>query len=440
VLLNQPAAITVSSAIDDRSGFFTDPNGATSIPTSAAGHFSHNQEVQDQAGNIAAHDCEWDVAYPAPGSPALAAGSSSPNAGLFTIDWLESADPVAYTSLNYTLQHRDADDSDWSTVDGGVHPPSYSFGGAGESEGTWTYRVKAQDDELETDWSDPSGLVKVDKSAPNAPTLSADRGADYSGGGGWFTDSVTVSASDNGDPDLQDSSAGSGVDSATLPTPATHNTSGSYTDPATVQDNAGNESSQASLTVQVDATNPSLSVTCPSAVLLNAVDVNATVSAADNESGLGSNPSGSVPISTATVGPKTVTRTAIDNVGHSVTQSCTTQVQYMYSGVLQPINPDGLSIFKAGSTVPVKFDLTDAAVSSITTATATLSIAKISDSVEGVFVEAVSTSAATTGSLFRYDGGHYMFNLSTKGMTAGTYSIKVTLDDGTTYRTQISLK
>jgi hypothetical protein len=284
--------------------------------------------------------------------------------------------------------------------------------------------------------------VKVDRTAPAAPTLSPDRGADYAGGGGWYANTVTVSASDSGDPALADGSAGSGVDLTTLPSPVTHSATGTYTDTATARDAVGNQSSQTSLTVQVDATVPSLGVTCPSAVLLNAAGVHATIAASDGESGLVSDPSGSPAIDTSTVGAKTTTRTVADNVGHSATRSCTTQVQYMFSGVLQPINPDGSSIFKLGSTVPVKFALTNAATGGIGGAVASLSVAKVANSVEGTFVEATSTSSATTGSLFRYDATaqQYIFNLATKGLTTGTYRLKITLDDGTTYTQNISLR
>lgn len=440
VYLNDSASITISNASDDRSGFFTDPNGSTSIPTSVAGHFPHEQTVEDQAGNETKHSCAWDVAYPVPGAPALSGTSATPNTGIFSLGWLASANPDAYPSLLYTLQHRDANDSDWSDVDGSIAGPSYSFGS--EGEGTWTYRVKAHDGDLETAYSGASDPVKVDLSAPAAPTLSPDRGADYAGGGGWYADGVTVSASDNGDPDLQDGSAGSGVDAGSIQPAATYTTSGSHETTATVKDAVGNESDQASLTVQVDATDPSLAVTCPSAVLLGASGFLATVSASDGQSGLVSDPSGTVAIDTSSVGPKTVARAVADHVGHSATNSCTTQVQYMYSGVQQPINPDGSSIFKLGSTVPVKFALTNAATSAVGSAVASLSVAKISSNVEGTFVEAMSTSNATTGSLFRYDASaqQYIFNLATKGLTTGTYSLKVTLDDGTTYTTHISLR
>lgn len=206
-------------------------------------------------------------------------------------------------------------------------------------------------------------------------------------------------------------------------------------------DSVGNtEAVSTSAAARIDTTPPALNLSCPAAVLLNASGVNATFTASDGQSGLASAASGSVAVDTSFVGIRTVTRTATDNVGNQTTKSCSTAVQYMYSGLLQPINPDGSSIFKAGSTVPVKFSLTNAQAGLVGTAAATLTIAKISNNIEGTFVEAVSTANATTGNLFRSDGGQYIFNLSTKGLAAGTYSIKVSIDDGTSYTTHISLK
>ena len=338
------------------------------------------------------------------------------------------------------MQHRDTDDADWSNVNTSLDTNSLEFtSGSPEGEGTWKYRVNAHDPA--TAYSDESDAIKVDKTKPNAPSVTADRAPDYAGDDGWYKDTVDVSVTDNGDPPLSDTSDGSGVNVGLLPPVATYNTSGSHPTSATVTDAVGNVSDSASLTVQVDATDPNLSVTCPSAVLLHAAGVSATVSASDDESGLDADPSATVAIDTSAVGPQTVTRTATDNVGHSVEKSCTTEVQYMFSGVLQPINPDGSSIFKLGSTVPVKFQLTDAEAAAIGGAAAHLTIAKVSNNVEGSFVEAVSTSNATTGSLFRDAGdGQYIFNLSTKGLSTGTWSLKISLDDGTSYTTSISLR
>ena len=52
---------------------------------------------------------------------------------------------------------------------------------------------------------------------------------------------------------------------------------------------------------------------------------------------------------------------------------------------------------------------------------ARLYVAKISNSVAGTELEAVSSAAATTGNLFRYDAGtgQYIVNWGTSGQTAG---------------------
>jgi len=115
---------------------------------------------------------------------------------------------------------------------------------------------------------------------------------------------------------------------------------------------------------------------------------------------------------------------------------------YDFSGILPPINEDGTSVFKLGRTIPVKFQLWDADGTFITDAVARISIAKISEGVVGTEVEAVSTSAATTGNLFRYDftSDQYIFNLATKPLSPGTWEIKIELDDGTSQFVTIILK
>jgi dienelactone hydrolase len=376
-----------------------------------------------------------------PGVPHVSGGTNPNATGIFSLAW-DPSNPAA--NLVYALQHRDADDAGWSDVNTSIPSNSYDFvSGSAEGAGTWRYHVSAHqnDPSSVTASSGDSTPIKVDKSAPATPTVAADRPADYTGTGGWYKDTVDVTVTDNGDPALPDGSDGSGVDVGSIPPTATHSASGTYTDSATVKDAVGNESGSASLYTQVDADPPSLSVGCPAAVLLNAGGVHATIAAGDGESGLALDPSGTQPIDTSTVGPKTTTATATDNVGHETTKSCTTQVQYMFGGLQQPINPDGSSIFKLGSTVPVKFTLTDAALATVGSAVGHLTLAKISNNVEGSFVEAVSTSNATTGTLFRLAGdGQYMFNLSTKGLSTGTWSLKVSLDDGTEYVTHISLR
>jgi hypothetical protein len=211
----------------------------------------------------------------------------------------------------------------------GLANPSYAFtGGSPEAEGTWTYRATESNEGADSEPSAASAAIKVDKSAPNAPTASADRAPDYAGGGGWYKDTVTVSFTDNGDPLLSDGSAGSGVDLGSLSSPQVFNTDGSHEASGTVADNVGNVSGAGTLTVQVDASAPTVKASCPAPVSIGTPGVKATITASDGQSGLAVDPSGTVPINTNTAGTKTVKVTAIDHVGHETTASCSTLVGY----------------------------------------------------------------------------------------------------------------
>jgi hypothetical protein len=107
-----------------------------------------------------------------------------------------------------------------------------------------------------------------------------------------------------------------------------------------------------------------------------------------------------------------------------------TGTAYSWSGFLQPINADGTSVFKLGSTIPVKFRLTGACAGNASLV-ADIYFYKVSNS-EGPINEAASTSAADTGTVFRYSPSDdlYIFNLGTKGKTEGTWQLGVDLHDG----------
>lgn len=141
------------------------------------------------------------------------------------------------------------------------------------------------------------------------------------------------------------------------------------------------------------------------------------------------------------LGPKTVNVTATDSHGNSATKSFMVTVQFAGNFFLQPINVDGSSIFKQGSTVPVKFKLSGASAG-IANVVAKLYLASVSNNVVGTELEAVSTSAADTGNTFRYDASadQYIFNLSTKNLAAGSWQLKIDLGDGVLHTVVISLK
>lgn len=149
--------------------------------------------------------------------------------------------------------------------------------------------------------------------------------------------------------------------------------------------------------------------------------------------------------STFHLGQSTINCTAVDNFGNVGSAAIPVWVKVQAptdgSSFLPPINADGSSIFKVGSTVPVKVKLTGASAA-IANLTATLSVVKVSNGVSGNDLESTSTAAGDAGDLFRYDAGthQYIFNLSTKPLSAGTWSIRAELGDGVVHKVNVSLR
>ncbi len=127
--------------------------------------------------------------------------------------------------------------------------------------------------------------------------------------------------------------------------------------------------------------------------------------------------------------------------GSAVDMGAYEKIRFSWSGVLQPLNADGSSVCKAGSTVPVKFVLTGPSAG-IADLKATLSYAVVVNGIPGPVISAKSTSAATSGNLFRPDGadGRYLFNWSTKGLASGSYRLYIDLGDGFARTIDLKLK
>ncbi len=145
--------------------------------------------------------------------------------------------------------------------------------------------------------------------------------------------------------------------------------------------------------------------------------------------------------STFPLGTTTVTCSATDKAGNTDTKSFKITVTTAWSNVLQPVNADGSSIFKLGSTVPVKFQLTGASAG-IKDLSARLFLQRVGAGATGTVLEAVATSNASSGNLFRYDAtaGQYIFNLNTKPLSVGTYQLRIDLGDGVLRTVNISLR
>lgn len=174
--------------------------------------------------------------------------------------------------------------------------------------------------------------------------------------------------------------------------------------------------------------------------------------ATDDDTGLGDgsgvtgadlttlNPANGSLVDTSAVGSHSFNITCNDYAKNSATITVTYYV-IGFSGFLPPV-VDG-RVFKLGSTIPVKFQLTDASGNFITDATATIKVQMLENGIPvGSVEEGDSTSTATIGNLFRYDltSNQYIFNLATKSLSAGTWRITITVNGSGSAYVGIGLK
>jgi hypothetical protein len=108
---------------------------------------------------------------------------------------------------------------------------------------------------------------------------------------------------------------------------------------------------------------------------------------------------------------------------------------YNVTGVLQPVNDTQAhqdpSVFKYGSTIPVKVRITDCLGNAVATLAPQIAVKKIAGAIPptGVDEAITSTSGADSGTTMRYDGsGQYIYNLATKSLSdnTATYEIRIT--------------
>jgi hypothetical protein len=211
------------------------------------------------------------------------------------------------------------------------------------------------------------------------------------------------------------------------------------------------------VTQVTDTTPPVITISTPAntAYLLNQA-VAASYSCTDDESGVASclgTVANGANINTSSVGAKMFTVSATDKAGNTNSKTNNYSVQYASSGtcygepghaILQPINANGSSVFKQGSTVPAKFRVCDANGVSIGTAGIVKSF-NLVQTINGTVSTSVNEAvvSTTSDSAFRWDATaqQWIFNISTKNLTAGkTYVYNIMLNDNSSITFQFGLK
>jgi hypothetical protein len=98
--------------------------------------------------------------------------------------------------------------------------------------------------------------------------------------------------------------------------------------------------------------------------------------------------------------------------------------------VQPPLNPDGTSVFnyRRGS-VPVKFILTADGTSTCDLPPATISLFRTSGMSPGLINESDYTAPSDDGVDFRISGCQYIYNLDTKHLGPGSYSVRINISD-----------
>jgi hypothetical protein len=296
--------------------------------------------------------------------------------------------------------------------------------------------------------------INIDRTAP---TISASR-TPAANPNGWNNTDVTVQFS-------CDDPVHGGTASGVVSCPADVALTGEGANQSvtrTVFDKAGNSASATKDNINIDKTAPNLGITDNNAASYNVCGARPSkpgFNPSDALSGLDGSQgeTWTTPTTPSGVGNYTYSAHAQDKAGNSASygpKTYTVLYGAAFGGYLQPINADGSSRFKLGSTIPVKFQALCNGTP-LASVTAKMYVMQGDNKPDPGVDEAISTAAATTGNLFRWTGSpdnQYIFNLSTKlgyvnpspepainSFSQGTWTLKIGLDDGTFRSVNIQL-
>lgn len=222
-------------------------------------------------------------------------------------------------------------------------------------------------------------------------------------------------------------------------------------------DNAGNQSVAVFGPVKIDKTGPEISVNRPEESRLYILNEPVTVAYGCSDAGSGvascvGTLANGASIDTGKAGSYTFTVNATDNAGNAYVKTISYKVGYRFYGFLQPINDTAhqmcpncpASIFKGGSTIPVKFQLKDYSGNFVQAPNLPEWVSPLKGGLTTAAIdESIYFEPETSGSNFRYDSEtkQYIFNWGTKGFVPGYFwRIGAKLGDGTVQTVNIGLR
>lgn len=359
------------------------------------------------------------------------------------------------------------------------HPLQYRWDF--DNDGTWD-TVWSSSSTASKTWNDDfsGGTVKVEVSdgkftATDTATVTVnnvapiiDAGSDLTINEGYVFNLAPATFSDPGTSDIHSATINWG-DGTSLETGTVTESGGSGTvsgshsyakygdyavEVCVTDDDGASSCDTLELTVK-DITPPVITINGdnPLTLVLGTLYVDPGATAIDNSDGtIPVTTTGSV--NTASVGTYPVTYTATDFSVNTSTATRPVKVIYAPAGsmcldapgheILQPINKDGTSVFKKGSTVPAKFRVCNANGNSVG-ASGVVSSFKLIQSKSGTVVNAVNedVTSTTPDTAFRWEptAQQWIFNINTKNLLASyTYTYRISLNDGTAIDFSFGLK
>jgi hypothetical protein len=277
------------------------------------------------------------------------------------------------------------------------------------------------------------------------PTINHSISGGPDGENGWYVTAPTVTFTCEDTP-------GSGIQSCVADDADPASASYTLGESASAQSVSGTATDWAGNTATDEATGLYVDLSDPYDVVFSGgpegdmyfgeVPAEPTCSAQDDISGLANC---EVTGYSTAVGSHTMTATATDKAGRTATATQSYEVKaWTLDGFYRPVDMDKLNTVKAGSTVPLKFNVFKGSdpVTDIEDLDATFSIKRTACEI-GIAVDALDEFSTTGGTTLRYDadGQQWVQNWATpKGGKGNCYLVTVTTADGSEMTADFKLK